>query len=136
MDFLDRFDLTFSYSETAADDARRLYRVLCPDYMIYEYSQWLLLQSGFSIEKVAAKLYAELPCIIFVTSDWYDRPATKLEKEILEGNPLGKLVIDYEGDFSLCDKHKIGNFKICPFDKNDEIDDLAVREWLLTALDH
>lgn len=130
MEFLDGFDLTFSYSETASDDAKSLYRQIGSDYVIYEYSDWLLLQSGLSIETIANKLYAELPSIIFVTSDWYDRPATKLEKEILETNHQKKIVIDYVGDFERSTKHKIRNFEICPFDQNDLIDVHAVRAWL------
>lgn len=124
-------DIALSYTETAAEEVKRLKLRLPDDLTIYDYKDWLDRQAGLRISEISKEVYVGTPCIVFATLDWYIRPATVLEMTLLRTNPRRKLIIDYSGTFEArADVHRMQNFEIASFDQTDEVDMRSLSKYL------
>jgi len=129
--FTDRLDLSASYSETAFNEVRKVKAWLPERVNFYDYKDWLDQQAGERIERFSREIYSHIPCIIFVTCDWYQRPATLLEMKFLSRNNQMKLVVDYAGEFKQrSNEHCISNYFLAEFDENSELSVQSVMKFL------
>ncbi|RYY90411.1 MAG: hypothetical protein EOO15_02760 [Chitinophagaceae bacterium] len=67
--------------------------------VLYDYRDWLDEQAGARISQLAESIYVTMPCIILAARDWFFRPATLLEQQLLTLNLQPKLVFDYSDEF-------------------------------------
>lgn len=94
---IDAFDFAVSFSATSSSDVDTIVDRFGAVYYIYDYRSFLVDQLGMVVDDVAMSVYGRVPVIILMTSDWWVRPATKLECGYICNNPASKLIFDYSG---------------------------------------
>jgi len=131
VEFWKYIDLAASYSDTAASEVIKVKKHLPPSVQFYDYKDWLDQQAGITIHHFSKQIYTTLPCIVFATCDWYERPATILEMEFLRLNSHPKLVFDYTGNFSDREgEHMMENYVEGEFKDNEQIDFRCINNFL------
>ena len=129
----DGLEICVSYTGMSSDIVQKMASYLAGLCRIYVYENNLDRQAGLYIEDVATPLYAQLPCIIFATADWYTSAATRIELECMKENPSRKLLFDFCGNFTETEAAQdLNNVDLGTFDRCGNVSIDGIRDWVLS----
>ena len=92
-------DIALSFTDSATLDVDLVLSSFEHEVVFYDYRRYLDVQTGASVRGIAEMIYPNCCAIVFATRDWFTRPATAYERQLLEQSHHPKLVFDYSGRF-------------------------------------
>lgn len=93
-------DIALSFTDSAGLDVDIVLSSFEHELVFYDYRRFLDVQTGASVRGIAEMIYPNCCAIVFATRDWFTRPATMYERQLLEQSHHPKLVFDYSGRFA------------------------------------
>lgn len=125
------YDVLLSFTDQSESDADFVGRFLGGEARVYNYKEERKHDAGLNLKELTIQRYSLLPCIIFATSDWYERAMTRMEWVLLNASLAPKLTFDYTGQFmTRVNVNDMSLFTLGSFTENDEIDLSCVSRFL------